>query len=123
MNGLQLLKDHPKAAIVIKQWFLEKLLENLNSASIPDDYKEFLRKEGIDDDKVAVFIDSSPRGLFDVFDNHKVFIQITVDTEQNPTVFRYSFDGGKVESVDYQSRKEAESVAIQTAFKILNDKL
>ena len=123
MNGLQLLKDHPKAAVVVKQWFLNGLLENLKDDTIPDDFKEIVRAQGIDNEKVAYFIDSAPRTFFDVFDGHKVHVQISIDTKANPAVFRYSFDGGEVESIDYKSRLEAEHAAIGSAFKILNEKL
>ena len=121
MNGKTLLETYPKAADVIRKHFMDKLLESLNDADLPDDFKEFARQQDIDNDKIGGLIDAQPRGLFDVFDTNNVFIQISVDLENK--CFRWSFDGGKVESNDYTSRKEAESEAIGKAFEILNEKL
>jgi hypothetical protein len=121
MNSKELLETYPKAAEVVRKHFMDKLLESLNDADLPDDFKEFARQQEIDNDKIASLIDSQPRGLFDVFDNSDIFIQISVDLENK--CFRYSFDGGKVESNDYTSRKEAESASIEAAFEILNEKL
>jgi hypothetical protein len=50
-----------------------------------------------------------------------VYIKITVDLENN--CFRYSFDGGQLESNDYLTRIAAETRSIETAFEILNNKL
>lgn len=123
MNGLELLKENPKAALVIKQFYLERLLEGLKDESLPEDFKEIVRQQGIDEEKIAVFIDSSPRNLFDVFDKNKIYIQIGVDyNDGGAVVFRYSFDG-KVESNDYSSRLDAEKDAIVQAFNLLNEKL
>jgi len=121
MNGKTLLETYPKAADIVKQHFTEKLLESLNNADLPDDFKEFARQQQIDNDKIGELIDSQPRGLFDVFDENAVFTQISVDLENN--CFRYSFDGGRVESNDYTTRKEAEIAAVEKAFEILNDKI
>ena len=121
MNNEELLETYPKAADVVRKHFMEKLLENLNDADLPEDFKEFARQQDIDNEKIASLISSQPRGLFDVLDENDVFVQISVDLENK--CFRYSFDGGKVESNDYDTRKEAEVAAIEKAFEILNNKL
>jgi hypothetical protein len=66
-------------------------------------------------------IELTPRGAFDFFDANNIFIQISVDLENK--CFRYSFDGGLVESNDYPTRKDAENRSVEAAFEILNDKL
>lgn len=121
MNSKTLLENYPKAADVIRQHFVDKLVESLKDADLPDDFKEFARQQEIDNDKIASLIDSQPRGLFDIFDDHKIFTQISVDIENK--CFRYSFDGGRVESNDYDTRKDAEAAAVEKAFEILNNKL
>jgi hypothetical protein len=121
MNSKELLETYTKAAEVVKKHFVDKLLESLNDADLPDDFKAFARQQEIDNDKIASLMDSQPRGLFDVLDENGVFTQISVDLENN--CFRYSFDGGRVESNDYTKRKEAEIAAIEKAFEILNEKL
>jgi hypothetical protein len=119
MNGLQLLKDHPKVATVIMQFYLDKLLEGLKDDSLPDDFKDMVRQQGIDDEKIAVFINSSPRNLFDVFDDHKVHINIVKLTDG----YYWAINQADNWESSYSSRKEAEWAAIQEASKLLNDKL
>ena len=64
--------------------------------------------------------------LFDVFDSNSVYIEILVDLTKDDALFSYIIDGdvmGNVEAVLYNSRIEAEKVAIEKAFQLLNDKL
>lgn len=121
MKMLELLKEHPKTAIVIKQWFLEKMLESLNDESLPEDFKNYVREQGIDDEKIATMVEGSPRNLFDVFDDHKVFIQINVYSASSS--FSYLINEGDIISGPWHNRKEAEMVAIVEAFKLLEEKL
>jgi hypothetical protein len=64
--------------------------------------------------------------LFDVFDSNGVYIEILVDLTKDDALFSYVIDGdmmSNVEGVLYNSRIEAEKVAIEKAFQLLNDKL
>ena len=123
MKGIELLETYPKAAGVIKEFYNNKLINSMNDSSerVSEEFKEMLKQQSFDNEYVATFIDSNPRFLFDVFDAHEVYIQITVDHENN--CFRYSFDGGRVESNDFLTRIAAETRSIETAFEILNNKL
>ena len=121
MIAIELLETYPKVAEVINEFYRTKMMESMNTSDVPDEFKEMLKQQEFDNQYVASFIDSNPRFLFDVFDANSIYIQITVDLENN--CFRYSFDGGQVESNDYSTRKEAEAKSIETAFDILNDKL
>lgn len=104
---------------MIKQWFLGKLLDSLNDDNLPENFKEYVKAQDLEDDKIATMIDASPRMLFDVFDEHKVYIQITY---YNGPKFWCSING--VESgKKYDTRIEAEKEAIEGAFQMLNDKL
>lgn len=118
MNGLELLDEHPKAAIVVKQWYLDKMLESLKDEDLPEDFKEHVRQQGITNENVSKMLEGMPRALFDVFDSQKVVIQINTFPS-----FSYSINEGDVISGSWETRKEAESAAIEQAFKILNDKL
>ena len=122
MTGLELLEAYPKAAVAIKEFYYGKMIDSLSEDSdIPQDFKDMIKAQQFDSEYIATFIDNNPRFLFDIFDANNIFIQITVDIENN--CFRWSFDGGKVESNDYTSRKEAEVSAVEQAFEILNEKL
>jgi hypothetical protein len=122
MKAIELLETYPKTADVIKEFYNKKMIDSLEGdGDVPEDFKEMIRSQSFDSEYVAPFIDNNPRFLFDVFDVNDIYIQISVDLENN--CFRYSFDGGKVESNDYESRTLAEKAAIESAFQMLNDKL
>ena len=121
MKGLELLESHPKTAIVIKQWYLDKMLESLNNKEIPEEFREAVRAQDIDNENVGTLIDASPRNLFDVFDEHKLFIQINVYPLYSS--FSYFINEGDVISGGWTERKEAELAAIIQAFKLLEEKL
>ena len=118
MNGLELLKEHPKTAIVVKQWYLDKLLDSLKDDNLPEDFKKYAREAGIDDENIGAMIDSAPRGLFDVFDGQKVYISINASSKG----VIWNINGGEPSDF-YNTRKEAESTAIIQAFKLLEEKL
>ena len=118
MDMKQLLEDHPKTATVVKQWLLERLLEGLKDSNVPEDFKEFTRQQGIDNERVAGILNGSPRALFDVFDSHKLYIQISGDQHG----WSWELDSS-VENSICSSRKEADTAAIIEAFKLLEAKL
>lgn len=121
MTVQELFEKYPKAADAIVKSYSESFMKSLENTNTPEEFKEFARQQQIDHEYVMDFIEGSPRGTFDFFDENKVYIQISVDVENK--CFRYSFDGGKVESNDYDTRKEAEAAAVEKAFEILNEKL
>jgi len=118
MKASEILETYPKATAVIKQWYLEKILESLNNDSLPEDFKEHVRNEGVDDDKIVAVIEAGPRALFDVFDENHIYIQINTNVPH----FSYSINEGDVISGSWQLRKEAERAAIEQAFELLNIK-
>jgi len=117
---LELLKQYPEAAKAVKTYYLELMLDGLNDESLPEDFKEHVRAQGLDDSRIATIIESSPRSLFDVFDNNSIFINITFDHEYR--VFRWSVNG-EVDSENYPFRVAAEKNAIIEAFKLLNEEI
>ena len=126
MQAQELLETYDKAAIVIKQFYLAHMLESLNDENLPENFKDFVREQGIDNDTVAVMITASPRTFFDVFDKHEINIIIHAYIEEPPTEFGYSIpqEGDKSATMDvYQTRKEAELAGVIKAFEILNEKL
>ncbi len=121
MKTQELFEKYPEAAEAVISYYADIFVKSVEESDTPEEFKEFARQQRIDDVYVAEFIDNNPRGTFDVFDANDVYIQISVDIENK--CFRYSFDGGKVESNDYTNRKEAEVAAVEKAFEILNEKL
>jgi hypothetical protein len=126
MKAVELLETYPRAAEVINEFYHTKMIESMDTTDVPDDFKEMLKQQEFDNEYVAKFIDANPRILFDVFDSNGVYIEILVDLTKDDALFSYIIDGdvmGNVEAVLYNSRIEAEKVAIEKAFQLLNDKL
>ena len=119
MKALELFESYSKTATVIRQWYLSKLLEELKDQSLPEDFKQHVRDQGIDDERICKMIEASPRSLFDVFDDHKVCVEIFL----YPTyTFGYKIEGHEP-ITSFPTRKEAENAAIEDAFELLNNKL
>ena len=119
MNGLQLLEKHPYATEVIRAWFLEQMIESMKDQSVPDEFKDFMRGQGIDNIKLSIMIDSNPRMLFDVFDENDLFIEIFM----YPDVTFTCKIGNEATTNSWKTRKEAEMFAIEAAFEMLENKL
>lgn len=95
------------------------MLDSLKDSSVPDEFKEFVKAQDLENDKIATMINASPRMLFDVFDEHKVYIQITC--YEGPH-FWCSINSVQSEN-KHASRIDSEIEAIEGAFTILEAKL
>jgi hypothetical protein len=100
---------------------MKKMIESFNNDDVPEEIKEFMMAQGIQDDKLTTIIDGSPRALFDFFDENKVFIQINVSNAG--TVFSYNINEGDIISGGWNNRRETESAAITSAFELLDKNL
>lgn len=119
---LELLQKYPEAGRVVKAYFLEILINSLNTENLPDDFKDHVRAQGVDDDVIAKILDNTPRNLFDVFDENGLMIEISVSGSQ----FSYKIfpRDAKFLNVDwYANRKEAEHAAVADAFATLDETL
>ena len=124
MKAQELLKEYPLTAKVIKNWFLNELIESLKTESIDEEFKNFMKEQGIEDEKLATLIDLNPRMLFDVFDDNGVFIFSHYMDVKNNVEFFHTYRNINTNPVKlFKTRKEAELFAIETAFKILEEKL
>lgn len=130
MNGKELLNAYPKTAELVKDWFVEKMIESLKTSDAPYEFKEQMRQHAVNIDNLASIIDNNPRGLFDVFDNHGIYIDVYIGCNNDWEVtFGYRMLPIKIkdERIDpllcYSYRKEAEKAAIEEAFALLNEQL
>ncbi len=122
MGGLKLLEKHPISAKLIREWFMEKMIESLNDNAITDEFRQFMREQSIDDDKIGVMIDANPRMLLDVFDENDIYINII----RNNGKFMWGWSDNEEHSIKGElinTRKEAELFAVEAAFEILENKL
>jgi hypothetical protein len=118
---LNLLEKYPEITKLIKDWYMKKMIESFNNDNVPEEIKEFMMAQGIQDDKLTTIIDGSPRALFDFFDENKVFIQVNISN--SGTVFSYNINEGDIISGGWNNRRETESAAIISAFELLNKNL
>jgi len=123
MKGLELLEKNPNVAKLICSYYLEIMLESLKHEGLPEDFKESIREQGIDNDKIGAIIDGNPRNLFDFFDSHNMYINVTSFSDGS---FSYSIIaniGTSGSSEVYKTRKEADKIAVETAIKQLESTL
>jgi len=119
MKAIELLNANPKATEVIREWFLDKMIESINNAQdVPDEFKEFMRQQGIDNEKLSIMIDAQPRSLFDVFDANGIIINVFYVVGK----FHAQITDNDAET-EATTRKDAEESIIQHAFRILEEKL
>jgi hypothetical protein len=120
MKGLELIEKYPAAGKVVKEWFFKSMLESFKDETVPDEFKEFMLEQGIEDDKIGTLIDINPRMLLDVFDENEIFIGTNVTQKD---AFHCTINNSLSPGGTHYTRKEAELFAIEAAFEILENKL
>jgi hypothetical protein len=119
MTGLELLQKYPLAKKVVKDWFMKSMLESFKDENVPEEFKQFMLEQGIEDDKVGKLIDVNVRILFDVFDENDIVIETLLYPSKEFTVII----GRQPTKNSWKTRKEAEHFAVEAAFEILENKL
>lgn len=124
MDAQELLEKYDKAAVVVKQFYLAHMIESLNDDNLPENFKDFVREQGMSNEDVAIMINASPRTLFDVFDKHGIIIHIRIMEDSKEVTFSH-FISKHLNSVyvPCTTRIEAERNGIEEAFGLLNEKL
>ncbi len=120
MNGLEFLEKYPLSAEVVREWFMKKMIESVKGDNeVPEDFKNFMLEQGIDNNKISIMIDGNPRILFDVFDKHNIIIETSLYPNGEFTIKI----GNQATTNSWKTRKEAEIFAIEAAFDILENQL
>ncbi len=126
----ELLEKYPKAAKIVKDYYLEKMIESLNDRNLPKDFKDHVREQGIQDDMIVKVMEEGARNLFDVFDLNELYITTFIDRKDeapDKIYFKCSISG-KSGTIDtfrglFKTRKEAEKEAVMRTFKLLEEKI
>jgi len=119
MTGLELLEKYPLAKKVVKDWFMRTMLESFKDENVPEEFKQFMLEEGVEDDKVGKLIDVNVRILFDVFDENGIVIETSLYPNGEFTIKI----GNEATTKSWKTRKEAEHFGVEAAFEILENKL
>lgn len=120
---LELLKKYPEAAAVIRSYYLEKMLARLKDENLPEGWKEYVKAQDIDNEKIASMLEPNPRSLFDVFDQHSLYIEILYMERE----FHYTVQNGEhtitVNETNYSNRVDCEKAAVEKVMELLNTQL
>jgi hypothetical protein len=119
MKGLELLEKYPLTANVVRDWFMNQMLESFKDETVPEGFKQYMLEQGIDNDKVGTLIDVNPRNLLDVFDENNIIIETSLYPNGEFTIKI----GNEATTNSWKTRKEAELFAIDAAFEILEKQL
>ena len=120
MIAQKLLENNPLSAKVAREWMFNKLVESIKQNElVPEEFKEYMINEGMDNEKLAIFIDSNPRNLFDLFDDYKIIIEIFLYPNNEFTCKI----GNQATTNSWKERKDCEWFAIGAAFEILEQQL
>jgi len=125
MNGLEILEKYPLSAKLVRDWFMKSMLESFKDEEVPEEFKQYMLEQGIENDKVGKLIDVNVRILFDVFDENGILIEIFRPLNEGsiyPSNY-FSYKIGNISPDIKKTRKEAEHSAIEEAFEILENKL
>lgn len=114
-----LLENCPNVTEAIQLWFTELMIESLNDGSVPEEFKEHMRQQGVPVEQIVKILEGNPRVLFDLFDANGVIINILY----KKGLFYWNIDDFTEHLESYSHRKLAERHAIERAFYILEDKL
>ena len=124
MKGLELLQKNPNVAKLICSYYLEIMLESLKDEALPEEFKDSVREQGIDNEKIGAILDGNPRNLFDFFDSHKIYPNVVPTFDG--TFFCSIIIGNTSETSskwEFNTRKEADTAVIKDAILELEERL
>ena len=122
MRTNELLEKHPLTTEVVRSWFFDEMVKSFDDETVPEEFKEMMKQEGVTNERLAILIDAQPRTLFDVFDENDIYINII----RNNGKFMWGWSDNEEHSIKGElinTRKEAEITAIEKAFELLEIKL
>lgn len=122
MTSKEILDANPKSASLIHDYYLNRLLESLEDDTFPPEFKEFAMEKGVPFDNIVAMLEANPRQLFDVFDEHGIFINISTTNNGKSYQCDVSQDL-KGESQGANTRKEADLKGVTLAIDMLEEKL
>lgn len=124
----ELLEKYPKAAKVVKDYYLDIFMKGLEGKNFPDEYIEHVKQQGLQAGIVESVLENNPISLITVFDKNEIYIQSNVVKWENEnkdnsiefiyTIYDQEFPGGV-----HKLRIDAEKEVIRNAFFALESKL
>jgi hypothetical protein len=124
MTSKEIFDANPKAASLIHDYYLNRMLDALEDGTFPPEFKEFAKEKGVPIENIITMLEVNPRQLFDVFDEYNIFIDITPNFDG--TFIRSLLVGNEsiTSSIQkFNTRKEADVAAVIDAITMLEKKL
>lgn len=123
MKTIKILKENKRAAKYIKEWFLERLVNNLKNFKGDENFKEMMSNRTLTDEQMETIVSEAPRNILDILDSQGVLISIIVKDEK---FLGNVFNARTEEKVDinkHTTRREFDLSAIKIALPILEENL
>jgi len=122
MEAKELLEQHPKTTSLLREWWMRKVKEALDTSGISDEYREMVEATPVDDVQIERTIDGNPHTLFEFFDENGIYIEQSIFRGDGIT---YSCFIGEdtYPCNEFDIRRKAERDIINDAFEMLEEKL
>jgi hypothetical protein len=124
MKSKEILDANPKAASLIHDYYLNKMLDALEDETLPPEFKEFAKEKGLPFENIVAMLEVNPRQLLDFFDDSKVYIDIRANFD-GTFIYALLIESTSItgEIKKFDTRKEAELEAVKLAIETLEKKL
>lgn len=119
MTTKELLGEHPFATITVKEWLYRRMMESFDETTVDPDFKQMMFNDSLNDERLSLIIDGQPSALFEMFDEHDIYIGIHVATKES---YQYTVNDAMAGGV-HPTRKIAEKFILEMAFSYLEQKL
>lgn len=125
MTAKEILDANPKAASLIHDYYLNKMLDALEDEKLPAEFKDFAREKGLPFDNIVTMLEVNPRQLIDFFDDRDIYINVTryVASIDNKTHCILDHNSTVKSKNVFDTRKEAELEGVVLAIEALEKKL
>lgn len=120
---LELLEKNPEAAAVIRSYYLNRMLESLEDENLPTGFKEYVKAQDIDNEKIAKMLEHSPRSLFDVFDLYDLYVETLYMEEGFHFTVNNKEDAIFASETKYINRMYCDKAAVEKTMELLNAQL
>lgn len=118
MKTYKLLETYPIAGEIIKEHYKKKMI---NGGDISAELEEFLTDDIITRG-VNVMLDTNPRAILDLLDDHGIYATVVIIYINNNPVFTVDIDGA-VSEAKFDNRHAAELHLLDNAIQMLNNKI
>lgn len=113
------LDNYPKTAHLLQDYYTTKMLASIDTANVPEEFKETMRKEGVSMDKIEILVNSNPRHLFEFFDDRSMYINVSGHSSGTFTYYIVGETATTGNNDVFMSRKSADGAAIEEAIRQL----